>query len=72
MCGFVSGSTAGDSNVLLAYACQGQITATHQTLGTGQEVTNLRTKLAISGPALAHGIKTEQCAGNVAMMSAGL
>ena len=35
---FVSGGT----NVLRTYASQGQITAAHQTLGTGQEVANLR------------------------------
>ena len=72
MRGFVSGGTAGDINVLLAYASQGQITATHQTLGTGQEVTNLRTKFTVCCPALAHGVNAEQNTCNVAMMSARL
>ena len=56
--------------MLLAYDSQGQITATHQTLGTGQEVANLRTKLTIGCPALAHGVSAEQRSGNVAMVSA--
>lgn len=68
MRGFVSGGTG----VLLAYPSQGQITAAHQTLGTGQEVANLRTQLTVRCPALAHGIKTEQHSGNVAMVSARL
>ena len=58
--------------MLLAYASQGQIAATHQTLGTGQEVANLRAKLTVRCPALAHGVNAEQCPGNVAMVSARL
>ena len=68
MRGFVSGGTG----VRLAYASQGQITATHQTLGTGQEVANLRTQLTVGCPALADSIGAEQRSGNVAMVSAGL
>lgn len=68
MRGFVSGG----ADVLLAYASQGQITATHQTLGTGQEMTNLRTQFAIRRPALAHRVSAEQRAGNIAMVSARL
>lgn len=63
---------SGGAGVLLAYARQGQITAAHQTLGTGQKMANLRTKFAIGCPALARGINAEQCPGNVAMASAGL
>ena len=69
---FVSGGTTWGSDVLLAHADQGQVATTHQTLGTGKEVTNLRTKFAIRCPARAHSIKTEQCASNVAVVSASL
>lgn len=68
MRGFVSGG----ADVLLAHASQGQITATHQTLGTDQKVANLRAQFAIRRPALVHGISAEQSPGNVAMMSTGL
>lgn len=57
--GFVSGGTTWGTDVLLAHASQGQIATTHQTLGTGQEVANLRTKFAIRRPAIAHGISAE-------------
>ncbi len=62
---------SGGASVLLAYPGQGQITATHQTLGPTQEVANLRTKFAICCPALAHGVSAEQCPGNVAMACTG-
>lgn len=68
----VRGFVSGGADVLLAYASQGQITATHETLGTGQEVANLRTQLAIRRPARAHGVSAEQSTGNVAMVSTGL
>ena len=68
MRGFVSGG----AGVQLAYASQSQITATHETLGTGQEVANLRTKFAVGRPARARGINSEQRPGNVAMVSASL
>lgn len=58
--------------MLLAHASQGQIAATHQTLGTGQEVANLRTQFTIGGPALVHGVSAKQSRGNVAMVSTGL
>jgi len=70
--GLVSGGTAGNANVLLAYTRQGQITATHQTLGTVQKVANLRTQLTVGCPAFAHGFYPEQCASNVAVVSARL
>ena len=55
----VRGFVSGGVGVLLAHASQGQIATTHQTLGTGQEVANLRTKFAIRRPAIAHGISAE-------------
>lgn len=55
--------------MLLAHTSQGQIAATHQTLGTGQEVANLRTQLAVRRPALAHGISAKQSPGDLAMVS---
>lgn len=70
MRGFVSGGTAGDTSVLLAYASQGQITTAHQTLGTSQEMANLCAKLTVGCPALAHGVGAEQCSGNLSMVSA--
>ena len=72
MHGCVSGGTKRETDVLLAYASQGQIAATHQTLGAGQQVANLRAQFAISRPTLAHGIGAEQSPGNVAMVSARL
>ena len=66
MRGFVSGG----ADVRLAYASQSQITAAHQTLGTGQEMANLCAKLTVGCPALAHGVSAEQCSGNLAMVSA--
>lgn len=68
MRGFVSGG----ADVLLTYASQGQITATHQTLGTGQKVANLRTQFAIRRPARVHGFHPEHRASNIAMARAGL
>ena len=68
MRGFVSGG----AGALLAYACQGQITAAHQTPGTCQKMANLRTKLAVGRPALAHGVSAEQYPRNIAMVSASL
>ena len=69
---FVSGGTTWGTDVLLGYASQGQITATHQTLGTGQDMANLRTQFTIGGPALAHGISAEQRPGNLAVVCASL
>ncbi|OGB50931.1 MAG: hypothetical protein A2503_10790 [Burkholderiales bacterium RIFOXYD12_FULL_59_19] len=63
---------SGGAGVLLAYASQSQIAATHQTLGTGQEMANLCTKFTIGGPALANDISAEQSPCNVAMESASL
>lgn len=68
MRGFVSGGAV----VLLAYPSQNQIAAAHQTLGTGQEVANLRTQLTVRCPALTHRINAEQCPGNVAMVRTSL
>ena len=67
MRGFVSGGAG-----VLVYASQGQITATHQTLGAGQKVANLRTQLTIRCPTLAHGVSAEQRSSNLAMVSASL
>lgn len=64
--GFVSGGTS----VRLAHPGQGQITTKHQTLGTIQEVANLRAKFAIGRPACAHGVHAKQCPGNVAVARA--
>ena len=72
MRGFVSGGTTWGTDVRRAYARQGQIAATHQTLGTGQKVANLRTQFTIRRPTRAHGINAEQSPGNVAMVSTGL
>lgn len=70
MRGFVSGGTAGDTDVRLAHASQSQITPAHQTLGTCQDMANLCAKLTVGCPALAHGVSAEQCSGNLAMVSA--
>ncbi len=72
MRGFVSGGTTWGTDVRRAHASQGQVAATHQTLGTGQKVANLRAKFAIRRPAHAHGISAEQSHGNIAMLSARL
>ena len=68
----VRGFVSGGVGVLLAHASQGQITATHQTLGAGQKVANLCAKLTIGCPSLSHGVSAEQRSGNVAMVSARL
>ena len=68
MRGFVSGG----ADVLLARASQGQIAATHQPLGTCQEMANLCTQIAIGRPTFDHGINPEQCCRNVAMTRTSL
>jgi hypothetical protein len=68
----VRGFVSGGVGVLLAHASQGQITTTHQTLGTGQKVANLRAKFAVGRPARAHGVHPEQYPGNVAMARTSL
>ena len=63
---------SGDAGVRLAYPRQGQVAAAHQTLGTAQEMANLRAQFAVSRPARAHGVRPKHGPGNVAMASSRL
>ncbi len=63
---------SGDAGVRLAYPRQGQVAAAHQTLGTAQEMANLRAQFAVGRPTRAHGVRPEQGLGNVTMASARL
>jgi hypothetical protein len=56
----------------MAHASQGQVAAAHQTLGSGEEMTDLHAQLAVGRPASLHGLCTEQCFGDVAVPGAGL
>lgn len=68
MRGFVSGGTSARA----AYPRQVQIAPLHQTLGPKDEMANLRPQDAIGVPLRAHGLRTEERDGNVAMRGARL